>query len=137
VTEYVLDSFALTAYIEGEPGHSRVSEVIDEARSRQSRIAMTTVNISEVIYTAQRRQGSPGIVHVLNLISEIPVEIVDADMRLTIVAARIKAVTPIAYGDCYAAALAMERSAVLLTGDPEFTRVQHLITIEWLPQKTL
>jgi predicted nucleic acid-binding protein len=134
VTDYVLDSFALIAYAEGEPTESRVNEVIGEAQAGASSIAMTTVNIGEVLYTSQRRHGVQGVVHALNLISEIPLEVVDVDMNLAILAARIKAVTPIAYGDCFGAALALQRSAVFLTGDPEFARLQGLITVEWLPQ---
>jgi ribonuclease VapC len=132
---YVLDSFALTAYLEGEPGRPRVAQVFEEVRAGGSRVLMTTVNLGETLYTMERRRAQAGVVYVLNLVPELQIEIVDADLKLTVAAARIKAVTPISYGDCYAAALALEEGAVLLTGDPEFSRLQDVIKIEWLPQR--
>jgi len=95
---------------------------------------MMTVNLGESLYTARRRRGPEGLVHVLNLFADLPVELVNADLAITLAAARIKAVTPISYGDCYAAALALERGAVVLTGDPEFRLVDGILRIDWLPR---
>jgi predicted nucleic acid-binding protein len=36
------------------------------------------------------------------------------------------------YADCFAAALAKQKKALLLTGDPEFKQVDSEITIDWL-----
>lgn len=51
-------------------------------------------------------------------------------------AAHLKAHYPISYADAFAAVLAQELKATLVTGDPEFHAVQHLIHIEWLSEKT-
>ena len=48
-------------------------------------------------------------------------------------AAHIKAGHAISYADAFAVALAQDRGATILTGDPEFKEVEHLIPIEWLP----
>ncbi len=133
MTDYVLDSFALTAYVQGEAGSARVKELFDEADAGASRLLMTTVNLGETLYIIHRRQGSNGMVQVLNLVADLPVEMVDADLPLTVTAARIKAVTPIAYGDCFAAALALDHDATVLTGDREFERLDRFVSIEWLP----
>jgi ribonuclease VapC len=37
------------------------------------------------------------------------------------------------YADCFAVACAVNESAVLVTGDPEFKAVSHLVQIEWMP----
>ena len=60
------------------------------------------------------------------------IELVDADKTLTILAARFKAKYPIAYADCFAAALAFQRKAVVVTGDPEFQKLSGSISIEWI-----
>jgi predicted nucleic acid-binding protein len=135
VSRYVLDSFALTAYVENEPGRLRVSAVLEEARTGGSRVMMTTINLGETLYTMERRQGYGGVVQILNLVPALRIDVIDADLKLAVAAARIKAVTPISYGDCYAAALALEEDATLLTGDPEFQRLENVIRIEWLPQR--
>lgn len=134
MTDYVFDSFALVAYLQGEPGAARVNEIVEAAGADGGSLSMTTVNVGESVYIAYRRQGPQGVVRVLDLLASLPIEIVDADLQLSVTAARIKAVTPIAYGDCFAAALALERGATLLTGDPEFERLGGLVEVEWLPR---
>jgi ribonuclease VapC len=47
-------------------------------------------------------------------------------------AARLKARFPIAHADAFAAATAIRMNAVIVTGDPEFHRIEHLVTINWL-----
>jgi ribonuclease VapC len=133
VTDYVLDSFALTAYIQNEAAGPRVKELFQEAEAGASRLLMTTVNLGETLYIVYRRQGPNGLVTVLNLTADLPVDVVNADLPLAVSAARIKAVTPISYGDCFAAALALERDATVVTGDSDFRRLEHLIAVEWLP----
>ena len=133
MTDYVLDSFAVTAYVQGEPGAARVGDLLNEAKSGVSRLLMTTVNLGETLYVMYRRRGPNGLVESLNLVADLPIELVDADLPLTVTAAQIKAVLPIAYGDCFAAALALHQQATVVTGDREFERLAHLVSIEWLP----
>ncbi|MEW5989188.1 MAG: PIN domain-containing protein [Chloroflexota bacterium] len=47
----------------------------------------------------------------------------------------MKAAYPLSYADAFAAALAQELKATLVTGDPEFRPLIALIAIEWLPQR--
>ena len=50
-------------------------------------------------------------------------------------AAHLKARTPIAYADCFAAALAIFQEAILVTGDPEFNKIKSAeLKIEWLSE---
>jgi hypothetical protein len=41
----------------------------------------------------------------------------------------------IAYADAFAAALAQESAATLVTGDPEFVLLKDILEIKWLPQR--
>jgi predicted nucleic acid-binding protein len=47
-------------------------------------------------------------------------------------ASEIKAQYPIAYADAFAVATARRETARIITGDPEFEKVQHLVEIQWL-----
>jgi predicted nucleic acid-binding protein len=47
-------------------------------------------------------------------------------------AARIKAEYPLSFSDCFAVDTARRENAIILTGDPEFKKVEHLVEIEWL-----
>ena len=47
-------------------------------------------------------------------------------------AAEIKAQYAISYADCFAAATAEKLSASIITGDPEFKKVEHLVSVDWI-----
>jgi hypothetical protein len=36
------------------------------------------------------------------------------------------------FSDCFALACAIDHPAVLVTGDPEFKMLEHLVTIKWV-----
>lgn len=54
------------------------------------------------------------------------------DETLVMHAAYLKAQYPISYADAFAAALADEEKAILVTGDRDFKRIEKKIKIEWL-----
>jgi predicted nucleic acid-binding protein len=132
--EYVLDSYAVITYLEAEPGSDRVVELLEAARAEKCHLCISMVNLGEVIYIVERERGLSKAQETLARIDELPIEVVDVDRSLTLAAAQLKADCPIAYADCYAAALAQVRNAVLVTGDPEFTKIKPdwSIRIEWL-----
>ncbi|NBB99561.1 MAG: hypothetical protein GVY15_01695 [Bacteroidetes bacterium] len=47
-------------------------------------------------------------------------------------AANFKVRGGLAYADCFAAARAYMRDGPVVTGDPEFARVEDRVTVEWL-----
>ena len=70
----------------------------------------------------------------LAAIDQLPIKIIEADRRLALAAAHVKAHYPISYADAFVVALAQQMQAVILTGDPEFSKIEHLVAVEWLPQ---
>lgn len=131
---YVLDSFALLAYLEDEAGAERVHAVLAQGQVGKADIAMCIINYGEVLYITERERGLPTAQHVIAMIDQLPITVVDADRALTFAAAHVKASGRLSYADAFAAALAEIREATLLTGDPEFHQVESFIAIEWLPQ---
>jgi ribonuclease VapC len=69
---------------------------------------------------------------VIRQLKSLPLELCPCDEDLALRAARIKADFPIAYADAVATAAAQRQEATLVTGDPEFRKVEHLVTIDWL-----
>ncbi len=57
---------------------------------------------------------------------------IEANRRRILAAAHLRTNHPIAYADAFAAALAQEFNAVLITGDPEFRALGGAAAIEWL-----
>ncbi len=112
--DYVLDSYALLAYFEAEPGSDRIRELLEAAKGEQCHLYMCVVNLGEVMYIVERERGLPKAQETLARIDELPIEIVNADRSLTLAAAHLKMDCPIAYGDCFAAALSQLKNATLL-----------------------
>lgn len=132
--EYVLDSYALLAYLEAEPGSDRVRELLEAAKGGKCHLYMCVVNLGEVMYIVERERGLPKAQETLARIDELPIAIIDVDRVLTLAAAHLKMDCPIAYADCFAAALSQLKNATLITGDPEFRKIKADcdVQIEWL-----
>ena len=129
---YLLDSFALLAYLNDEAGSTRVQEILALAENRKCRVVMCLVNLGEVLYITERERGLAMAQSVLALAERLPLELLDASRDLVLDAAHIKAHHPLSYADAFAAAAAVRENAVVVTGDPEFKSVEELIKIEWL-----
>jgi len=130
----MLDSFALLAYLNGEPGLARVKEVLKSAERGTCRVFLCMINFGEVLYTTERRRGFAIAQSVQSLIESMPITILDATRNLILDAAHIKANHALSYADAFAVAAAVRESATILTGDPEFETVESLVKIEWLEQ---
>ena len=80
------------------------------------------------------REGTEKAPHPDN--KQYPIELVDADQKLTYEAAKLKGRYKIAYADCFAAALSHRLNAVVVTGDPEFKKLGDEYSIQWLKTKS-
>ena len=129
---YVLDSYALMAHFEQEPGAERVERLLKAARAGKTALYLTAVNLGEIYYSVVRERGIGKADETLMMIEELPISIVDADKTLAVLAGKIKAAHPIAYADCFAAALANQLNTKVVTGDPEFKKLENEVGIEWL-----
>jgi predicted nucleic acid-binding protein len=109
-----LDSWAVLAWLDGEePAAARVQEAFENDRPW-----MSWLNLGEVAYLLERRHGvDEASLVVGRLRAALALDDVGTDRILA--AAHIKAIHPIAFADCFAAATALARGATLLTGDPE------------------
>jgi len=128
----VLDSWAYFAFAADEPAADRVDGLLADAREGRLALAMCTVNVGEVLYYAERRGGSGAAAKALDALLELPIELVPASLELTVQAAALKADTPVAFADCFAAALAQLRDAEVATGDPEFRKFPSRVKVLWL-----
>jgi len=131
---YVLDSFALLAYLADERGANPVREVLGHGLRHTGAVCMSVINLGECLYIIEREQGLAKTHQALAAIEQLPVAVASADRERTFAAAHIKAQYRVSYADAFAIALARESNATVVTGDPEFKHVQHLIPILWLPR---
>jgi ribonuclease VapC len=128
----LLDSFALLAYLNDEPGGGRVQEVLGFAKTHKCRLVMSLINFGEVLYITERIRGLPSAQIVQALIESLPLDLLEASRDLVLEAAHIKAHHALSYADAFAVASAVREDASILTGDPEYKTVEEIIHVEWL-----
>ena len=128
----VLDSYALMAFFEDESGADLVRELILKAEENKVNLLMSVVNLGEVWYSIARTNSPEVADQYIGEVRGMAIEIVDVDWQLTRQAAAFKVNGNISYGDCFAAALAKNRKAELVTGDKEFKSLDGEIKIYWL-----
>ncbi len=128
----VLDSFALIAYFENEPGSEEVKELLKFANESENPLLLTRVNWGEILYIRWRSGGEEKVRKLIYDLETLPIDVVEVDRDLTILAASIKAKYRLSLADAYAAALAKSRNMELVTGDPEFNQLVTEIGIYWI-----
>lgn len=128
----VLDSFAVLAYLQAEKGAQQVKELLHQAANGQLSVQMTVINLGEVYYITSRVYGQERAEEVLAMLKHLPIKLVVADEELTLEASRIKAKHPLSYADAFAVALAQRHGVPVVTGDPEFSCIETLISVKWL-----
>lgn len=129
---YVLDAFAIIAYLRGEEGAEKVRDLLHRASAGGARLYFCLVNYGEVLYISERMGGRLAAEEAIRVIDHLPLEVVPADRALTFAAAHLKAGYPLSYADAFAAALAWQLEAPVVTGDPEFRAVEGIVQVEWL-----
>jgi predicted nucleic acid-binding protein len=128
----VLDTHALLSHLFDEPGAVAVEATLAAARQGECGVLVSGVSVGEVCYLMERRQGIEAVAAVLAALEDLPLQVVDVDRGAILGAAHVKARHPISFADAFVVTLAIEESATVLTGDPEFKRVEHLVPVRWL-----
>jgi len=131
---YVLDAYAMLAYLRREAGWRAVKALLRDATEQRADLSICVVNLGEVLYMTERRLGAERARATLGHVEQLPVQSIDADRALTLRAARVQAGHSISYADAFVVALAQLRDATVVTGDPEFGVVEQLVRVRWLPQ---
>ena len=129
---FVLDSSALMTFFEDRPGAGVVEKLLEEAAKARQSLLLSVINWGEIYYSLWRLHGEEAAGKTLEQISELPIAVADIDAASTLLAARLKAVQRLPYVDCFAAALAIQRKATLVTSDRDFARIEKLAAVLWL-----
>ena len=128
----VLDSHALIAYFRGEDSALAVKELLRKAAATTRHLHMTDVNYAEVKYMLLKKDGSEAWEEAAKTLQSLPIDFHPTTRALADAAADYKAHHKMSLADAFAAALAKEKKAELVTGDSEFKAVEKEIKINWL-----
>ena len=135
VRRYVLDANALIGFFEDRRGAAqRVRHLLGEAVRLDVPLLMSAVNWGEVFYIAWRRHGEAKAREAEARLQEMPVAVISADRERASRAGALKQKHSLGYADAFAAELAIEQSAWLVTADPEFSKVGKALAIYSLPR---
>jgi ribonuclease VapC len=130
--QVALDSHALLRLLRDEPGAETVSQLLEKASQRDQAVHMSEVNYAEVQYIIRRKDGDAVWAAIAGELRAAPIEFHPATRPLADLAAGFKARFRLSLADAFAAALAKEMKAELVTGDPEFKALEKEIRIQWL-----
>ncbi len=132
---YVLDANALIGFFEGRHGVSeKVSRLLSDALRQDSPLLMSAVNWGEVFYMAWRYQGEAKAREAEATLREMPIAVIAVDRDRATRAGALKQRHGLGYADAFAAELAMERGAWLVTADPEFSKIGKGLSVYPLPR---
>ncbi len=130
---YVLDSYALLAYFQAEPGGRTIASLLQQAQSTSDvRLYLSTISAGEIYYITCRKLGAERAEELLSDLRKLPVTLCQATEERVFSAARIKAEYPVSYADAFVVGLAKEFDGLVVTGDPEFKAVEPLVDVLWL-----
>ncbi len=132
MSAYLFDSHALLAFFQKEPGADRVDAILRHSRQRPFAMFICMMNLGEIVYLTRRRFGDEKKIEVLSRIYQLGLTVLSVTDSLVFQAAELKSQYALSYADCFALACAVNHSATLVTGDPEFKTVAHLIEIVWI-----
>jgi ribonuclease VapC len=111
-----------------------VRTLIHDAEQRRVRLYVSLINWGEVFYIVRREKGEVAAQEVIARLDVLPIALRSVDRKLVQAAATLKAAHPIAYADAFAAATANLLNVPVVTGDPEFRRLQPETKVVWTTQ---
>lgn len=128
----VLDASALLAMFFGQPGMEQVRDLFHKAAEADKPMFISAVNWAEVLYKMQNKHGKEGLETARRFEHTMPLDVAPLDRELAEIAASLKAEYDLGLADAFAAALAKNKKAELVTADHEFKSVEKEIKIIWL-----
>jgi predicted nucleic acid-binding protein len=129
---FIFDSHALLKFFQKEKGYEKVVHLLEEIRKTGATKYINAINLGEIIYSTKKEFGDQKKLEVLANIERLNFTILPIPNNLIFQAAEYKAQYAISYANCFALASAVEHKATLVTGDPEFKKVEHLVDIVWI-----
>lgn len=128
----VLDSWAVLTFLHKEKAHDKIRKKLDVASKGKITLFISIINIAEIYYKLIRNVGKEEAIKTIYSLDQLSIKVIPVTNELIFRAAEFKADYPISLADCFTVVLAKEKKAPILTGDPEFKKVEKLVKIEWL-----
>lgn len=127
----IYDSFAILKLFQKEQGYHKVARLVNQDLKRNETPLLQIINFGEIIYRTKRDFGEQAKLRAIRNVISLGFRIVPASDAIVYAAAELKGSYAISYADAFLLATALREKATIVTGDPEFKKVQSLCRIEW------
>lgn len=138
---YVLDRYALQAFLASEPGADAVEHLLSAAAGGGTTLYVSWISLAEVYYVTYRKSLAEDrevqAKATVEGLKRLAITIEPAGEVQSLKAAHIKAKFTLSLADAFVAALGQIHEAQIVTGDPEFKPLEEAkeIRVFWLPEK--
>jgi predicted nucleic acid-binding protein len=132
---YVLDTSAILALREDEPGAQLVSNLLHKSKSKQDTLFVSFISVIEVFYCTWQKEGKGSAYKTYLELKMLPIRQIESAPSLLLLAGELKANYKLSLGDCWIAATAIEKTATLVHKDPEFEQLADIVSLKALPYK--
>ena len=138
MTRYVLDAWAIIAYLQKEePAATWVRALFKHAKDGSDiEIHASVINLGEVYYRIAKRRSEAQASRTLALLRRLSIRTMSATDERVYAAARFKGRFALSYADAFACTTAQELDAILVTGDPEMFCLSDILRLEILTRSS-
>ena len=135
VKHYILDANAVLRYLDPEApgGNEKMTALFVEAKAGASHLMMSAVNLGEVLYTLLKSEPEERALQMIRQLQQA-ISIAEADFDRTVQASILKYRYKLGYADSFAAALAIEYDATVVSADPSFEKLERKLKWMKLPR---
>jgi predicted nucleic acid-binding protein len=133
---FFLDTSALIAFLQAEPGAQRVLDLLEKAARAEVEVFACFVSLTEVQYISSYDFGEEAARKTVADLKKLAIQWQHSDDVLCASAADIKAAHQVSFADAFVVASALRWDALLVHKDPEFAKVPAPLKQEMLPPKT-
>ena len=132
---FVLDANALFGFFEGRRVVAeKMRQLLGEGLRQDRPLLISAVTWGEVFYIAWRRHGETNAREAEARLQRMPIAVIAVERERATRAGALKQRHGLGFADAFAAELAIERGAWLVTADPEFSKVGKELLVYPLPR---
>ena len=132
---YVLDTSAVFSLKDDEAGADKIEDILEKAKNKHAKVFVSFMTLMEYLYICFIRYGEELARRAYLELTLLPIEIMESDEDLRLIAAELKANHNVSVADAWIAATAKKVNAVLVHKDREFEAVSHSVKCLALPYK--
>jgi predicted nucleic acid-binding protein len=129
--EYVLDANAVLTYLYSKESENSATldRLIDLAERAEASLFISAINLGEAFYTLRKTLTEESALRLIEKVSGLVV-VVQVNPDTAIQAAEMKHRYKLGYADSFAALLAINRKATLVSADPDFEKLGK--ALKWM-----